>query len=243
MCYSEWNNDAIRRYVSKAAAARSAFLAGPVSGLRVQFSSNSKLDGVLAVGTLPVLDCGCACRECSAGCYAVRHTVGRCAQALNRCAKNSAILAADRDRFFAEVSRALKTTRVFRFNTEGEILDYDYFVRVVAVAEENGKTEVLIFTKRADVVNTYLDNGGKLPANLHVLFSAWSDIAAVNNPYKLPLSAPDFSGEDVPAKYRKPFDACGLRVLECGGDCMDCYLSGCGCFGAGSGDLVRFPAH
>lgn len=241
MCYSEWNTNSLRNYVEKAQSVRAALLAGPVSDLHVQFSSNSKLDGVLAVGTLPVIDCGCACRECSRGCYAVRHTVGRAAQALNRCAKNSAILAADRERFFAEVSKAMKKTRVFRFNTEGEVIDYDYFCRACAVAAENSKTEILIFTKRYDVVNTYLDNGHEIPANTHVLLSAWSDINAVNNPYKLPIAAPDFS--EAPEKYRKPFDACGLRVVECGGDCMECYLNSCGCFGAKSGDVVRFPAH
>lgn len=243
MCYSEWGVNALKNYVAKATTARAAYLAGPVAGLHVQFSSNSKLDGVLAVGTLPVIDCGGACKDCKSGCYAVRHTVGRCRQALNRCARNSAILAADRDRFFAEISRAMKSTRVFRFNTEGEVLDYDYFRRAVEVSAENERTEVLIFTKRADVVNTYMDNGGTIPTNMHVILSAWSDVSAVNNPYKFPISAPDFSGADVPAKYRRSFDPCGLRVVECCGDCMACYLSHVGCFGAVSGDVVRFAAH
>lgn len=243
MCYSEWGAKPFSNYVARAKAARAAYLAGPVSGLHVQFTSNSKLNGVLAVGTLPVIDCGCACKECARGCYAVRHSVGVYPQALNRCAKNSAILAADRDRFFAEVSRAMKTTRVFRFNTEGEVVDFDYFRRAVAVSAENASTAVLLFTKRADVVNTYIDNGGQIPANMRVILSAWYDINAVNNPYKLPVSAPDFSGDDVPAKYRRAFDPCGLRVVECGGDCLACYLNNVGCFGAKSGDVVRFPGH
>lgn len=138
---------------------------------------------------------------------------------------------------------AIKRTRVFRFNTEGEVVDYGYFRRVVELAKRNTETKILIFTKRHDVVNTFRDNGGVIPENLIVIFSAWSNIAEVNNPYKFPISAPDFDHDGVPAKYRKPFDACGLNIVECGGDCMQCYLSGAGCFGAKSGDVVRFYAH
>lgn len=188
--YNEWNADAIRNYVKRATDVKNVYLSEiATSEAPVQFNSNSKLNGVLSVGTLPVIDCGEACKDCKNGCYAVRHTAGRNAQNLRRCAKNSAILQMDRARFFAEVEHISKLTRVFRWHTEGEVKDADYFKRVVNVAAAVPGTAFLLFTKRADLVNGFIQAGGIIPDNLHVLLSAWHDIAEVNNPYNLPISA------------------------------------------------------
>ena len=244
MCYSEWNTASVRDYVRRAASVENVFLSEftAETAPAVQFSSNSKLNGVMAVGLLPgPATCGGACRDCLRGCYAIRHIVGRSAGTLERCAKNTAILKIDRVGYFRQIDAAAKLCRVFRFHTEGEIIDVDYFVRAVEVARNNPGTQFLMFTKKHEIVNTYLDNGGTIPANFALLLSAWYDLNAVNNPHKLPLSAPDFS--TAPAKYRRPFDASGLRVVECGGDCMKCFADRAGCFGAESGDVVRFIAH
>lgn len=243
--YIEFGIEALRRMVDRMNTDRAAAIETEKSQGRptfVEFSTNSKLNGIVTFGTLPIIDCGMACKECKAGCYAARH-LAMYPDKRAIMARNSARLALNRNAFFEDITNRARLSVVFRWHESGEVVDYDYFARAVEAAKASHNCSHLMFTKRYDIVNRYITENGPLPENMHVLLSAWNNVAAVSNPHNLPLSSPDFSGEQVAQKYRKPFEPAGLNVLRCTGDCSNCYLKNTGCFGAKGGDVVAFDAH
>lgn len=149
--------------------------------LRVTISdSNSKMGAVASVSTLPFVTCPNRCKDtCGANCYAAKIANMR-TNVLNSYAKNTAIAMFNPSLFWAEVDTACKAVRYFRFHVSGDILNYDYFCKMIETARNNEKTEILCFTKRYEIVNKWIDENGKLPNNLHVLFSGWSNLKTIN---------------------------------------------------------------
>lgn len=239
--YSEKKINAIRKWVKAATDARTNAIAMEhVVKTAVEFGTNSKLNTAFnSVGTLPIIDCGKACKECYKGCYATRGFF-LMPNKINKMARNSARLAVDRDKFFSEVKAACLLSVCFRWQESGEVTDYDYLCRIMAVCQDTPQTEHILFTKRADLIEEYLNNGGTIPANLHLLLSGWCHAPkAVGN---LPFAMPDFS--QAPNEYRKEFILpIGRNRIDCTGDCTKCYLTRSGCFGATGADCVVFMAH
>lgn len=245
--YSEYGREAVHNMMEKMIEARQAALEIESAASRpsfVEFTTNKKLQGVTTFCTLPGVDCGQACRNCLRGCYALRHQMTH-PRKREQAARNSARLANDRAAFFSDIEARARLSVVFRWHESGEIIDADYLRRVIDVAQKTPACVHLIFTKRADLVNAWMEEKGRLPENLRLLLSAWDSVGEVakNNPYNLPLSAPDFSGLQVAKSLRKDFDACGLQRIDCIGDCARCYIERRGCFAAGPGSVVVFPVH
>lgn len=201
---------------------------------RVSISrGNIKMGAIPSVSLPPVKTCCPGC-PCAAKCYAAK--ICRLRPSVKQAYENNfELLLSDPGKYWADVRAAVKMSRYFRFHVSGDIVDNLYFLDMVYTAQENPHCEILAFTKQYDIVNRYLDqHGGKLPANLHIVFSRWNPQwnVTIKNPYDLPMSAVIFKGESGNA-YEK----------ICGGNCFECACQGVGCWTLKNGETIAFYEH
>lgn len=192
---------------------------------------NSKMGAVASVSLLPGITCPHFCLDtCGVSCYAAKIANLR-PSVLRSYAHNTALYQLRPDMYWAGVELAIKAVRYFRFHVAGEIPSRKYFDKVCEIAERNPLTEILMFTKRYDAVNSWINDNGELPKNLHVLFSGWENLEPVN-PYNLPETNV-FTKENGPKESWK----------ICGGNCFECACRGVGCWQAQRGDVIAFKKH
>ena len=89
----------------------------------------------------------------------------------------------------------------------------------------------LCFTKRYEIINEWIMRNKKLPQNLKLLFSGWTNLKPVN-PYNLP--------ETNVYNNDSEFDP---EWIPCGGNCLDCAVNGTGCWNATNGQTIAFKIH
>lgn len=206
------------------------------AGASVSISKdNRKMNGdgciIPSVSISPVLTCS-NCSQCSKYCYALK--MARLRSNVNKSwAKNLAIYRADPEKYFSQIDKAAKFSRYFRWHVSGDIIDAKYFAGMLKIAQDNPHTEFLAFTKNYSVVNNYIDNGGTIPANLHLIFSGWVGLK-MDNPHNLPTSHPIFSDGTTSAPDGAKW---------CGGNCAECAMAGAGCWTMQRGDAVIFALH
>ncbi len=205
-----------------------------VENLHVRISnSNSKLGGVPSVSLLPVFDCG-NCAACKSSCYDLRNDLiykeTRTARAVN-----SAICAADMQRYFREITYWLTShyPRAFRWHVGGDIKNAEYLAGMVDIATKHSDTTFLAFTKMFSVVNKYLDEGNAIPNNLRIIFSGWLG-QETPNPYNLPSAHPIFGNGTTSAH-----DSAKL----CTGNCTECLREKRLCWSVQDGEEIVFPVH
>lgn len=198
----------------------------------VYISAGNRKTGfaVPSVSLIPVADCG-NCSSCSRLCYDLRNDMYN--GVMSTRAKNSAIAHQDRRRYFMEISGACKAFRFFRWHVGGDILDMAYFLGMVSVAVDNPHCTFLAFTKMYDIINAFIAEGGVIPANLQIIFSAWPG-ANMANPYNMPVSSPLFADGSCAAPG---------GAISCPGDCSACAVMGSGCWNLKKGESVVFNAH
>ena len=198
-------------------------------------SGNNKMGKVASVSLLPVLTCPMRCRgTCGDKCYAKKLAILR-PSVLKAYARNTAIAFLAPDAFFEAVREAMKSARFFRFHVSGDIPRMEYLMRVVRSCLDNPHCEVLMFTKRFELVNEYIRSVGPLPANLHCLFSGWTNLFPTEggwNPFRLPETTVYTKDEDIRPEW-----------TLCGGNCLDCAIHDGGCWTAKPGDTIAFKMH
>lgn len=128
--------------------------------------------------------------------------------------------------------------KYFRWHSSGDIVNREYFEGMVRVANECPDTKFLCFTKKYDLINTYLDEGLEIPENLTVIFSHWGNYP-VNNKYNLPTSH---------VRFKKITNECDNSdipedAFECKTFCGDCVATGYNCWLMGKGESVVFNKH
>lgn len=209
--------------------AKKAVRAGDI---RVRISrENSKMGPVASVSMLPYLTCPARCREtCGPKCYAAKLAVLR-ANVRDSWAHNTALAMINPEAYWQGVREAVRGVRFFRFHVAGDILSAAYLAEMIATARDNPHTEILAFTKRFELVNRWINSNGPLPANLHLLFSGWTNLDPIN-PHSLPETNVIPRGED-------PADSWKI----CGGNCFSCACRGVGCWQAQQGDVIAFRMH
>ena len=147
--------------------------------------------------------------------------------------RNYRIYKQDNARFWRELESAIMLSRFFRSGVSGDFPDMDYFKGLVNLAAKYPHCQILAFTKRYTFVNMFVANGGEIPANLHIIFSAWPGYKMVN-PYHFPESHVLFNDGTTTASDGAKW---------CGGCCADCAKTGCGCWTLGCGEQVLFKEH
>jgi len=192
---------------------------------------NSKMGEIASVSLLPFLTCPARCSEsCGPFCYAAK--IANLRPNVLRSYAINTILARDLPyRYWNAVSEAVKMVRYFRFHVSGDILNQNYLDYMVKCAKDNPHCDMLVFTKRYELINKYIRDVGEIPMNLHILFSGWTNLVP-DNPYHFPETNVIPHGELPKPEWKM-----------CGGNCFNCACRGVGCWQAKSGDTIAFPQH
>ena len=185
------------------------------------------------VSLCPVIDCG-NCNKCKHKCYDLRND---CCykECRNDRARNSAIHKSDPERYFWEITKAVKEEFVIflRLNVGGDFgkEDYDHIRKM---GDECNRTTFQFFTKNTRPLIEWYDKGNELPQNVRKLVSKW-EWMDIPNPYNWPeahvlwadgsTTAPDFG------------------AYYCKGYCSACYFYQEGCPYLKDGESVVMNAH
>ncbi len=200
--------------------------------MNVKISNGNAKMGAIPSVSLPA---GVTCRsdcECSKKCYAKR--LERMRPSVRQAYKhNYDLLNSAPNTYWREVEASIMMSRFFRFHVSGDIPDATYFEHMVDIARTNTHCEILCFTKKYDIVNSHINIIGKLPKNLHIIFSGWHDIEMVN-PYNLP---------EAHVRYRDGSTTAREDAKLCGGNCTECAITDGGCWTAKHGEQVVFNEH
>ena len=191
---------------------------------------NSKLGKIMSVS----LPAGVTCRNCACQtrCYAKK--LERLRPSVRNAYKNNLdVLTSDPETYWREVEASIMMSRFFRFHVSGDIPNAEYLEKMVEISERNKHCEILCFTKRFEFVNVFLENGGVIPENLHMIFSGWKDLE-MNNPYNLP---------EAHVRFRDGSTTAREDAIECGGNCSECAITDSGCWTLHSGQQVVFNEH
>lgn len=199
--------------------------------MSVSISKGNEKMGAIQSVSLPS---GLTCIECECNkkCYARR--LERRRKSVREAYRNNlTILTTEPDTYWREVEAAVMLSRYFRFHVSGDIPDSMYFAHMVDIACRNGHCEILCFTKKYSIVNKFLDSGGKLPKNLHMIFSAWVGLE-MDNPFNLP---------EAHVRYRDGTTTASKNAKECNGNCTECAVTDGGCWSLKNGEQVVFNEH
>lgn len=193
-------------------------------------SGNSKLGKISSV-SLPAVttckDCGCASK-----CYARKLERLR-PSVRNAYSHNLNLLNNSPDTYWRELEAAIMMSRFFRFHVSGDIPNENYLKHMVNIAWRNQHCQILCFTKRFEFVNNLLNSGGKLPSNLHLIFSGWPGLY-MDNPYNLP---------EAHVRFKDGSTTAGNHAMECSGNCSECAIVDGGCWSLKYGEQVVFNEH
>lgn len=192
---------------------------------------NSKMGAIMSV-SLPAWKTCPNFAPCKKGCYAAKIERLR-PNVRNSYARNLEILMLDPESYWRQVEAAIMTSRYFRFHVAGDIPRYDYLVKMCEVAARNSHCEILCFTKRHDYVNQYIDNGGIIPANLHLLLSGWKGMKMIN-PHNLP---------EAHVLFRDGTTTAREDAIPCGGNCTECARTDGGCWALKKGQQILLKEH
>lgn len=179
---------------------------------------NSKLGGFIPSIDLPPI---ITCRKnapCRKGCYALKGNF-RYSTKIKSMADNLNEYKVDSQKFFNSIAEFLNNGdilyRFFRWFGAGDIVDEKFFEGVVDVANRCPQTKFLMFTKKYEIVNEYLDKNEKLPDNLHIVFSMWDKTFKVENPHNLPKAYVNFKDKTCNPEIPE-------FAIPCTGDCSTC---------------------
>lgn len=216
--------ETIKKVLEKAQEIRKALDRMDANDIRLCISAgNRKIGRVMNVSLMPIVTCA-NCKECMMYCYDIK----ACAQypdtVIDARMRNTVLLVKDRDAFFAHIDAKMSrrhTNKYFRWHVAGDIIDIDYFSRMVDNARKHPDFVIWTYTKCYDVVNRWIDENGKLPDNMHVMFSKWDGLP-INNPYNMPIFACKMKAGN---KDKVDFDS----MWKCPGNCDMCKACNRGC--------------
>lgn len=196
----------------------------------------------------PVITCRadapCAkCAEQGGGCYAlkghwlytnVRNTVWNNLYAYRQNPKL----------FFDTITIDTALASFVRWFSSGDIVDTEFLKGMCCVARKNKGVKYLCFTKKYELVNEFLDNGGKIPSNLKIIFSTWGNFIP-ENPHNLPMTYVRFSEKSSSLSKEKKKEVIEMNskipesAIPCTGACYKCQA----CWSLKRGQSVCFKKH
>ena len=191
---------------------------------------NSKLGAIPSVSLPSIKTCrNCACQE---KCYAQK--LERLRPAVrNAYQHNLEVWLKDPETYWREVEASIMMSRFFRFHVSGDIPSFKYLINMVEIARRQPHCEILCFTKKYNLVNELIEQGGELPGNLHMIFSGWVGLEMAN-PFSLP---------EAHVRYRDGYTTAREGAIECSGNCTECALTEGGCWSLQKGQQVVFNEH
>lgn len=188
-------------------------------------TGNRKIGNVLNVSLAPILTCA-NCAQCMHYCYDVNACARYSNTVVDARARNTALFRMDRNEFFKRLDNRMsrrRANKALRFHVSGDIVDYDHFDRMMALAIKYAPRgwDIWTYTKNYTVVNEWIArHGGNKDAVLRymkVMFSEWKGLP-MDNPYGMPVFSCTMKGDPMPA---------GIHV--CPGNCNICRSARRGC--------------
>lgn len=225
-----YKRETIDRVLTMARETGRRLEAVPVDEIKIAISSgNRKIGRAMNVSLMPIFTCkNCNC--CKWLCYDIKSCAQYPGTVIDARMRNTVLLRRDRDEFFARIDAAISRRRknkFFRWHVAGDIIDGDYFARMVDIARRHGDFVFWTYTKVYGIVNAWIDENGPLPENFHVMFSEWRGMP-MDNPHGLPEFRVVFKDEEKPAGY------------YCPGNCDVCKACNRGCL---AGETVYCNEH
>ena len=102
-------------------------------------AGNMKLGAIMNISLPPVYTCH-NCSSCKHYCYAVR-SYNRLPDTAAAWNENYLLFITNPEKYFNDISHAVRTQRFFRWHVSGDIVNQQYFLGMIRVANENPKTE------------------------------------------------------------------------------------------------------
>ena len=213
-----YRKESIKKVVSSLKNAIKHYMGFKADAIKLCISKgNVKIGRVMNVSLAPILTCA-NCKECKYFCYDIKANL-QYKNVVDARARNTALLYQDRDLYFETIDKAISRrlkNKYFRWHVSGDIVDYDYFVRMVEIARKHPDFVFWTYTKNYSVVNMFLDVD-TLPENLHVMFSEWRGLT-MDNPHNMPEFRVVFKSDPI-----KP------TGFYCMGNCDICKALKRGC--------------
>jgi len=186
---------------------------------------NTKIGKVMNVSLPPIVSCA-NCSECKFLCYDIKACLQYPGTVIDARVRNWMILKKNRALYFSTIDKAISRRRAnkyFRWHVAGDIIDIDYFDNMVDIARRHPDFIFWTYTKVYNVVNTWIDENGSLPENLHVMFSEWDGMPLVN-PHNMPI----FSCKLKTGNKNRSAESFET-MYKCPGNCDICKACGRGC--------------
>lgn len=221
-----YTNDSIKKAVRLMTATKALLESSDISTIKMCISKgNRKIGRVMNVSLPPILSCH-NCSECKHFCYDIKACLQYPNTVIDARVRNYVILLNDRNRYFDEIDKAIARRRVnkfFRWHVAGDIVDYDYFDRMIQIARNHSDFVFWTYTKVYGIVNEWIAKNGSIPSNFHIMFSEW-DGMAMDNPYNMPI----FSCKLKNGNKNRTAESFA-KMHRCPGNCDICKASGHGC--------------
>ena len=218
--------ETIKRVMSHALALVDKYAAMPAEKITLALSrGNRKIGRCLNVSTMPGIACR-NCVHCLGYCYDIKACIQYARTVIDARVRNYVLAMYHRDEFFNRIDQACtrrRTNKFFRWHVAGDILDYDYFVRMVEIARKHSDFTFWTYTKMYLIVNEYIKNNGPLPDNFHVMFSIWDGMPCYN-PYNMPVYVCRLKDGN-----RDMTDEQIYSLYHCPGNCDICKAARRGC--------------
>lgn len=195
-------------------------------------TKNSKLGQMIPTINLPAITTCRANAPCRKGCYACKGRF-RFSTVQKSLEKNYNIYKNNPQNYFNQIQVYLTALpyKYFRVHSSGDLVDMQYLQGLVDTANKCKKTKFLCFTKKYEIVNDYIKNGGIIPKNLIIVFSNWG-LWQCENPYNLPTTWVKFGIENIDKVIPQ-------KSFECKGNCATCQR----CWKLKQGQSVYFHKH
>ena len=189
---------------------------------------NKKMGSIKSVSLPPIKTCADGC-TCAYKCYAAK--LCRIYKNVKTSYENNLEYYLHSSiKYFNDIRAVARKEKYFRWHVSGDIVNELYLYNMVGIANDLQHTQFLVFTKKYDLVNRFL-NYESIPNNLHVIFSEW-DGMELKNPHNLPIAHVIFKGE----KPHHDWDICG-------GNCLECATENKGCWNLKKGEHIAFYEH
>ena len=161
----------------------------------------------------------CSCREdapCKSACYACKGKQ-QMMSVQGAYYRNFRLYNDDPDNFFEQVYYKVKFSGLpkVRWFDSGDIYDYEFLERMVELCKRTPNTNHMAFTKKYELVNEYINENGKLPDNLNIMFSAWDKLWEVPNPHGLGVAYVDFNDKRLNPDIPQNAFVCPGRESTC----------------------------
>ena len=201
-----YRRETIDRVLTMARETGKRLEAVPVDEIKIAIShGNRKIGRAMNVSLMPIFTCK-NCDACKWLCYDIKACVQYPNTVIDARMRNTILLRRDRDEFFSRIDAAISRRRknkFFRWHVAGDIVDADYFARMVDIARRHDDFIFWTYTKVYGIVNAWIDENGPLPENFHVMFSEWRGMP-MDNPHGLPEFRVVFKDEEKPAGHYCP---------------------------------------